>query len=84
MRSAEAFAPDLFAKAEKARGEEAHGCPHPGGMRQRHTRLSALWGYAPKAHGLPHLWRHAPKTRSAQVFLPSFFYKKSGEKRGKE
>lgn len=33
MRSAEAFAPDLFAKAEKARGEEAHGLPHPGCMR---------------------------------------------------
>ena len=32
MRSAEAFAPDLFAKAEKARGEEAHGLPHSGGM----------------------------------------------------
>lgn len=30
MRSAEAFAPDLFAKA---RGEEAHGLSHPGGMR---------------------------------------------------
>lgn len=71
MRSAEAFAPDLFAKAEKARGKETHGCPHPGGMRQRRTRLS-----------IPR--RHAPKTRSAQVFLPSFFYKKSGEKRGKE
>lgn len=47
MRSAEAFAPDLFAKAEKARGKETHavvrtpeacvkgarGCPHPGYMR---------------------------------------------------
>ena len=35
MRSAEAFAPDLFAKAEKARGEEAHGLPHSGGMHRR-------------------------------------------------
>lgn len=50
MRSAEAFAPDLFAKAEKARGEEAHGCPHPGGMRQRHTRLSAPRVHALKTH----------------------------------
>ena len=83
MRSAEAFAPDLFAKAEKARGEEAHGLPHPGGMRQRRTRLSAPRVHALKTHAAVHTPETCTEDAERAGFFAKLFLQKKRGKAGK-